>query len=105
MGLLKAKFMTILVGIILIVFSLVGYFFIDYCDVDPGGLASDVTDALDEPLTLSVLHAIGGFFTFLGQTFVAILCPVLNFMNSLISFFWYFLIGVAVVLIGWFLVP
>ena len=105
MGLLKAKFMTIFVGVILIILSLVGYFFLDYCEVDPGALAGDVSNALDEPLTLSVLYAIGGFFTFLGQTFVAILCPVLNFMDSLLAFFWYFLIGVAVVLIGWFLVP
>jgi len=105
MGLLKAKFMTIFVGIILIILILVGYFFLDYCKTDPGRLAGEVSEALDEPLTLSGLYAIGGFFTFLGEAFVAILCPILDFMNLLLAFFWYLLIGVAIVLIGWFLIP
>jgi hypothetical protein len=105
----KFKIIFILTGIICLVLGLLGIFLIHQCEVSPEEMVEETEEALAEPFTIAALQAIGDIFSFIAETFIAILCPVLNFIDSFASpvsnFLILFVAGIALILFGWFVLP
>jgi len=99
------KLILVFGGAILAIIALIGYFLIDYCETSPEDLAQGVEGVVSEPLTISMLAMIGGVISAIAGFFIALLCPILAFLNSLLPLYWFIIIGVLTAIIGWYVVP
>jgi hypothetical protein len=107
-NLLKAKFWVITIGVLLLAIGVVGILLHDQCTSDIEGLTSSVEGEITQPMTLQARAAAGAAFRAIAEFFVAVLCPVLDFIDNLLggfTFVVFIIAGPILIIIGWYVVP
>jgi hypothetical protein len=104
---LKLKFWVVMIGFIVLVFGVIGILLHDSCVTDVEGLTTGVEGELTQPMTIGARETAGAAFRAIAEFFVSIICPVLNFIDSVVPFGFALVMGVGVLLIiiGWVFVP